>query len=68
MDEDAFNMSVRKFLKRVGISSQREIESVIRQALDNGDIAQDAVCKVSMQLNIELSDKPLVIEDEIKLA
>ena len=68
MDEDAFNISVRKFLKRVGISSQREIEKVIRQALADGEIDQDAVCKVSMQLTIEHADKPLIIEDEIKLA
>ena len=68
MDEDAFNMSVRKFLKRVGITSQREIENVIRKALADGVIDQDAVCKVSMQLTIEHAGKPLIIEDEIKLA
>ena len=68
MDEDALNMSVRKFLKRVGISSQREIEKVITQAVADGAINQDGICKVSMQLSIELSDKPLVIDGEIHLS
>ena len=31
MDEDKFNMSLRKFLKQVGVTSQREIERVVRQ-------------------------------------
>jgi len=68
MDEDVLNMSVRKFLKKVGITSQREIEKVIKEAVANGDIDQDSVCKVSMQLNIDLSDKPLVIDGEISLS
>ena len=35
MNEDVFNMSVRKFLKKVGVTSQREIESAIRDACAN---------------------------------
>lgn len=31
MDEDRFNMAVRKFLKEVGVTSQREIERVVRE-------------------------------------
>jgi hypothetical protein len=31
MDEDAFNMAVRKFLKEVGVTSQREIERIVRE-------------------------------------
>jgi len=36
MDEDRFNMSIRKFLKAVGVTSQREIESAVRAALQDG--------------------------------
>jgi len=68
MDEEVLNMSVRKFLKKVGITSQREIEKVINQAVANGDIDQNSICKVSMQLNIDVSDKPLTIEGEIHLS
>jgi hypothetical protein len=35
MDEDRFNMSVRKFLKEVGVTSQRVIEKTVRAALDS---------------------------------
>ncbi len=68
MDEEALNMSVRKFLKKVGINSQREIENIIRQAVTNGVIDQNAVCKVSMRLEMDLSDTPLVIDGEIHLS
>ena len=36
MDEDSFNMSLRKFLKKVGVTSQREIERAVHEALAAG--------------------------------
>ncbi|HEX2725378.1 MAG TPA: DUF6494 family protein [Beijerinckiaceae bacterium] len=36
MDEDAFNMAVRKFLKEVGVTSQREIERLVREGQPKG--------------------------------
>jgi len=68
MDEEVLNLSVRKFLKQVGVTSQREIEKVIREAVLNGDIDQNSVCKVSMQLTVDVSDKPLIIDGEIRLS
>jgi len=38
MDEDTFNMSVRKFLKKVGVTAQREIEQAVRQAAASGKL------------------------------
>ena len=38
MNEDVFNMSVRKFLKKVGITAQREIELAVRAAAENGKL------------------------------
>jgi hypothetical protein len=38
MNEDVFNMSLRKFLKKVGVTSQREIEKAVRSAIDDGQI------------------------------
>ena len=38
MDEDRFNMAVRKFLKEVGVTSQREIERIVRDGLVNGSM------------------------------
>ena len=68
MDEEVLNLSVRKFLKQVGVTSQREIEKVIREAVLNGNIDQNSICKVSMQLTIDVSDKPLIIDGEIHLS
>ena len=39
MNEEKFNMELRKFLKKVGITSQREIEKAVRAALESGAIA-----------------------------
>ncbi len=39
MNEETFNLSIRKFLKMVGISSQREIERAVAQAIADGAIA-----------------------------
>ena len=36
MDEDRFNMAIRKFLKEVGVTSQREIERVVRESAVSG--------------------------------
>lgn len=36
MDEDLFNIEVRKFLKQLGVTTQREIEQAVRQALADG--------------------------------
>ena len=36
MDEDVFNASIRKFLKTLGVSAQREIEKAVRQAIADG--------------------------------
>lgn len=38
MNEDSFNMSMRKFLKQVGVTSQQEIEKAVRAAADNGTL------------------------------
>ncbi|MGL4287372.1 MAG: DUF6494 family protein [Phreatobacter sp.] len=37
MDEDRFNMAIRKFRKEVGVTSQREIERIIREGAAQGD-------------------------------
>ena len=68
MDDEIFSNDIRRFLKKVGISSNQHIETVIRQALARGDIDQAATVKLSMKLEMELSEKPLCIEGEIRLS
>ena len=43
MDEDAFNMSVRKFLKKLGVTAQREIELGVREQLQAGKLRQETL-------------------------
>ena len=62
MNEDEFNLSIRKFLKKVGITSQREIEKSIRTALDEGSLSSHDSVKVSVCLKIDCKDHDVVIE------
>ena len=52
MDEDRFNLSVRKFLKEVGVTSQREIEKAVREALAAGCLSGSETLEVKMTLEI----------------
>ena len=52
MNEESFNISIRKFLKMVGVSSQREIEQAVGKALASGSIAGNAVLPARMTLEI----------------
>jgi 16S rRNA U516 pseudouridylate synthase RsuA-like enzyme len=63
MDEDHFNMAVRKFLKEVGVTSQREIERIVREG---------AIKRTSLRLRMTLTsdDEPAlkhVVETTIEL-
>ncbi|MBY3595946.1 DUF6494 family protein [Rhizobium bangladeshense] len=62
MSEDAFNMSIRKFLKEVGVTSQRKIEETVR----NGQIDGKKL-RVRMTLTAEGSGLDHVVEGEIEL-
>ena len=68
MDKDLLNMQIRKFLKKVGVTSQRTIEEAINQALDNNKIAHWAIAyKATMTLRIEDLDVSMQIEESIRI-
>ena len=67
MDEDVFNMEVRKFLKKVGVTSQREIEGAVRDALAAGRLANESSVAARMTLSIEAVGLNQVIEGKIAL-
>lgn len=67
MDEDVLNLSIRQFLKKVGISSQREIEKTIRAAVDQGKLSDDDLVNVSVTLRIDHANADVVIEGQLKL-
>ncbi|UCH72618.1 MAG: hypothetical protein JSU82_09475 [Rhodospirillales bacterium] len=67
MNEDTFNMSLRKFLKKVGVTSQREIEHAVNEALSAGTLAGNATLKAKMLLTIDGVDLSVPIEGDIEL-
>lgn len=68
MNEDIFNMELRKFLKKVGVTSQREIEQAVREGIEAGDLSSDGTVKARMVLTLEGMDGEHVIEGEISLS
>lgn len=67
MDEEIFNMELRKFLKKVGVTSQREIETAVRDALDSGKLKGSENLKVKAVLSIEALGLSHDIDGDIKL-
>ena len=53
MNPDAFNMSIRKFLKMVGVQSQREIEAAVEGALATGKLKGGESLPAKMRLTID---------------
>ncbi len=52
MNEDIFNTSLRRFLKKVGVTSQREIEKAVRDALEAGRLKGDEKLPAKMVLTL----------------
>ena len=52
MNEDVLNTSIRKFLKKVGITSQREIEATIRAAIADGRLKGNEALPANMVLTL----------------
>lgn len=67
MDEEIFNLSMRKFLKMVGISSQREIEHAVAAALNAGAISGTESFPARMTLEVEGLKLEVVFEGAIEL-
>jgi Family of unknown function (DUF6494) len=68
MNEDRFNMDIRKFLKLVGVTSQREIESAVRSALAKGTLAETALLKPKVTLSIPEIGLEHAVDGEIGLS
>lgn len=68
MDDDQFNMNIRKYLKKVGITSQREIENAVRAALEKGDITGEESLDVKVTLAIGSLNLSVDIDGEIGLS
>ena len=68
MNEEALNLSIRKFLKMVGIRSQREIEHAVQKALAAGQVKGTESFPAKMRLTVEGLQVDVTFEGEIELA
>ena len=67
MNEDVFNTSLRGFLKKVGITSQREIEKAVRDAVEAGKLKGNEKLPAKMVLTLGGVDLTHEITEEIEL-
>jgi hypothetical protein len=68
MDEDAFNMSVRKFLKKLGVTAQREIEVSVREQLESGGLGGDETLEARATIVVSGLPRDVVVTGTISLA
>jgi Family of unknown function (DUF6494) len=67
MDEETLNLSIRKFLKMVGVRSQREIEQAVAAALASGAIAGTETLAASMTLEVAGLQLKVTLDGDIAL-
>jgi hypothetical protein len=67
VNPDAFNMSIRKFLKHVGVHSQREIEGAVERAIASGKLKGNETLPVKMTLTVGGVEHSATFEDKINL-
>ncbi len=67
MDYEPFNLSIRKFLKQVGVNSQREIETAVLKAIEAGRLKGDESFAAKMTLEIPALGLSVPFEGEIRL-
>ena len=67
MDDEVFNLSLRKFLKTVGVNSQREIEQAVAKAIQDGAVAGTETFPATMTLEIAGLKLRVTFDGEVKL-
>ena len=67
MNEEVFNQQIRKFLKKVGITSQREIEKAVRERIASGQLSGADPLQARMTLHVPELDLTIEIDEEIAL-
>lgn len=67
MNEEILNMSIRKFLKKVGINSQQEIERSVKDLLSKGKLNGDEILDLTANFTLEGSDVSWTVKGTIKL-
>jgi hypothetical protein len=67
MNEDVLNMEIRKFLKKVGITSQREIEKALQAAVESGKLSGNEQVAVSIKLEMPAVGLVHALDETISL-
>ena len=67
MDHETFNLSIRKFLKMVGVRSQREIELAVQSALHQGGVSGKETLAAKVTLDIPALGLTVPLDGEIRL-
>jgi len=67
MDQETFNLDIRKFLKMVGVNSQREMEQAVQKSIESGKLKGDETVPVKMTLEIPSLGVKVPFEGGIKL-
>jgi Family of unknown function (DUF6494) len=68
VDEETFNMSTRKFLKKLGVTAQREIELGVREQLANGQLQGDEQLEATATVKVQGVPEDIVITGRISLS
>jgi hypothetical protein len=68
MDEEVFNLSVRRFLKKLGVTAQREIELGVREQLDAGELESEGKLQARATVTVQGLPREIVVSDEIELS
>jgi len=68
VDEEAFNMSVRKFLKKLGVTAQREIELGVREQLELGDLRGEETLEATATVTVAGLSRDVVVKGQISLS
>ena len=68
MDEDIFNMSVRRFLKKLGVTAQREIELAVREQLEAGELRGDERLEATATVVVRGLARDVIVTGTIALS
>jgi hypothetical protein len=68
MDEEAFNMSTRKFLKKLGVTAQREIEIAVREQLEAGELKGDETLEAEATVTVRGLKDDVIVTGTIALS
>ena len=68
MDEETFNMSVRKFLKKLGVTAQREIDLAVREQVKAGELRGDETLEATATITVRGISEDVVVTGTIALS